>query len=395
MKYLSKRNMIILVMIICIATVASYVLSSQSEPTPVYVTEAAHHGYIEYTVLSSGMLQASELVSVGAQVSGQITDLAVRLGESVKKNQLIAKIDSLSQQNALKEDLALLASLNAQYRAKQAQIKQAQLEYDRQRSMLADHASSKADFESAESNLTVYKAQRDELNAQIQQANISVDSAKVDLGYTQIHAPMDGTVVYSAVSVGQTVNANQTTPTIIELANLDVMTVKAQISEADVIHVKPGQSVYFTILGAPNKRYEGTLRSIEPGPTSMDGDDSDMTPNDDDAVYYNGLFDVNNPDHTLRIGMTAEVSIILNQSDHALLIPSQALLKKGASSGKPHYQVPILVNHQVEYREVTVGINNKIHAEIKSGLQAGDQVIIGMPTGDSFTNRMLRPSVGL
>ncbi|MDF0532861.1 efflux RND transporter periplasmic adaptor subunit [Shewanella sp. A32] len=435
MKKSSKRKLVLLVIVTLIAVAAVWYFSLHQEPPVAYATEVVHRGDIENTVLANGMLQASKLVSVGAQVSGQIKVLPVVLGQQVKKGDLIAQIDSLSQQNNLKEAEASLNSINAQYAAKQAQINQAQLEYNRQKAMLADNASSRADYESAEANLTVYKAELQQLEAQRQQAEITVDNAKVDLGYTTISAPMDGTVVYTAVEVGQTVNANQTTPTIVEMAQLDTMTVKAQISEADVVNVKPGQEVYFTILGNPNHKYRGTLRAIEPGPTSMDGNDKDMTADDSTAIYYNGLFEVKNPDHTLRIGMTAEVSIVLDKADNALLVPAQVLVKRtGPTAGtghagsamrgepgprpddmpkpqgelppigndtpplragrapmRPHYQVPVLVNGQVEYRDVKVGINNKVNAQILSGLQEGEEVVIGTPTSGTASSNRRRP----
>lgn len=207
------------------------------EPISPYATEVVRKGNIEKAVLANGMLQASKLVNVGAQVSGQIQRLAVNLGDEIKQGDLIAQIDSLTQQNSLKEAQASLNSLNAQYQAKQAQIKQANYEYVRQKGMLAAKASSRADYENAEATLAIYKAELAQLDAEIEKARINVDNAQLDLGYTTINAPMDGTVVYTAVEEGQTVNANQTTPTIIELAKLDTMTVKAEISEADVIFV--------------------------------------------------------------------------------------------------------------------------------------------------------------
>ncbi|MCE0496009.1 efflux RND transporter periplasmic adaptor subunit [Vibrio salinus] len=385
----TKLTLILATIFIAISGTA-YSLWMKPKPAPSYAAEVVRRGNIESAVLASGMLQASKLVSVGAQVSGQITKLKVKLGDHVKKGELIAEIDDLTQQNALKEARASLASLRAQYQAKQAQIKQATQEFKRQKAMLADHASSKADYESAESNLAVYKAESDKLKAEIDQAKVSVDSAKVDLGYTKINAPMDGTVVYTAVEVGQTVNANQSTPTIVEIANLDTMTVKAQISEADVINTSPGQSVYFTILGNASHRYEGKLESIEPGPTSMDGDDSDMTPDDDEAVYYNALFNVANPKHTLRIGMTAQVTVVLKKSINALLVPSQVLTK----SRNGTYTVPVLKNHQIQQTEVQVGINNKVNAEIVSGLSEGEKIVVGMPGGDTFTDKMRHGPMG-
>ncbi len=329
------------------------------------------------------MLQASKLVAVGAQVSGQIEKLAVQLGDELKQDDLVAQIDNLTQQNSLKEANAALNSLNAQIRAKQAQIHQAQAEYNRQKGMLADNASSRSDYESTEASLTIYKAELEQLKAELERAKISVDNAKLDLGYTTIRAPFDGTVVYSAVEEGQTVNANQTTPTIIELAKLDKMTIKAQISEADVVNVHPGLPVYFTILGKPNKRYHGTLRAIEPGPTLMDGDDKDLSVSNDEAIYYHGLFEVDSPDRVLRIGMTAQVSVVLDQANDALLVPSQVLIRQPGA--KDRYQVPVLENGKEVLRDVTVGINNKVNAQITSGLAEGEQVILGMP-GQSATS---------
>lgn len=377
-----KKKLLIFLAIILLACTGGYFFYPQQAPLS-FATETVRRGNIEQTVLATGMLQASKLVAVGAQVSGQIEKLAAQLGDELKQDDLVAQIDSLTQQNSLKEANAALNSLNAQIRAKQAQIHQAQAEYNRQKGMLADNASSRSDYESAEASLTIYKAELEQLKAELERAKISVDNAKLDLGYTTIRAPFDGTVVYSAVEEGQTVNANQTTPTIIELAKLDKMTIKAQISEADVVNVQPGLPVYFTILGKPNKRYHGTLRAIEPGPTLMDGDDKDLSVSNDEAIYYHGLFEVDNPDRVLRIGMTAQVSVVLDQANDALLVPSQVLIRQPGA--KDRYQVPVLENGKEVLRDVTVGINNKVNAQIISGLAEGEQVILGMP-GQSATS---------
>nr|WP_153445742.1 efflux RND transporter periplasmic adaptor subunit [Vibrio algicola] len=377
MKKIPKKYWLIGLIVLAGCGSAYWYSKKSSEPLQNYATVKAHIGDIDQTVLANGMLQASKLVNIGAQVSGQIKNLAVNLGDEVQQGDLIAQIDDLTQQNNLKESLASLNSINAQIEAKNAQIYQAQLEFNRQKSMLAARASAKSDYDIAQATLAVYKAESKQLEAEKQQAKIKVDTGKVDLGYTTINAPINGTVVYTAVETGQTVNANQTTPTIIELAQLDTMTIKAQISEADVIDVKPGQAVYFTILGRPDQKYRATLRDIEPGPTLMDGNDSDLTISDSDAIYFNGLFDVKNPKRVLRIGMTAQVSIVLNQAKDTLLVPSQ-VLKKGPK-GKA-YQVPVLVNGKVEHRRVKVGLNNKVNAQILSGLHEGDDVVVGIAT---------------
>lgn len=143
------------------------------------------------------------------------------------------------------------------------------------------------------------------------------------------------------------------------------MVVRAQISEADVIHVSEGQQAYFSILGESYSRFSGVLRSIEPGPTLMNGDDSNLEIGDSDAIYYNARFEVRNPDRLLRIGMTAQVSIVLDSADDTLMIPAQIL----QNSGKDGFQVPVIQDGKVELRQVEVGLNNNVYAEITSGLQ--------------------------
>jgi macrolide-specific efflux system membrane fusion protein len=390
----TRNTLIILVTIIIMLIIGALFFLKKQQPIQGYATQSVEKGEIENSVLAIGMLQASKLVSVGSQASGQVISLPVALGGQVKQGDLIAKIDSLTQQNTLKVAKATLASTKAEYKAKQAQIQQAQKAFQRQQAMFKDNASSKEDYETAEADLAVYKAELDQLKAQQDQNQLSIESAELSLGYTVIKAPIDGVLVYNAVEVGQTVNASQTTPTLVELADLSRMTIKAQISEADVVNVTPGQTVYFTILGRPNERYNATLRAIEPGPTSMDGDDSDMVSSDSDAIYYNGLFEVDNPNGVLRIGMTAQVSIILNQANDVLLIPSQVIQKKPGKNS--HYQVPVLKAQNIEYKTVKIGISNKIYTEVIEGLAEGDQIVLGSASANASTgsNRQPRSPMG-
>ena len=375
MKKKTRNTLIIITAAIVLLAAGAFYFLQTKEPTQDYETQTAQRGNIESSVLAIGMLQASKLVSVGSQVSGQVLNLPVPLGGHVNKGDLIAEIDNLTQKNDLETAKASLTITNAEYKAKQAQINQAQKAFNRQKAMFKENASSKEDYETAEADLAVYKAELDQLKAEKIQNQLSIESAELDLGYTTIKAPIEGVVVYNSVEVGQTVNASQTTPTLVELADLSKMTIKAQISEADVINVKPGQAVYFTILGQPDKRYEAKLRAIEPGPTSMDGDDSDMISSDSDAIYYNGLFEVDNPEGVLRIGMTAQVSIILSEAKDALLVPSQVIQKHSGRSVR--YQVPVLENDKVIHKKVEVGISNNVNTEITNGLTEDDQIVIG------------------
>ena len=394
MKKTTRNTLIIITAVIVLLAAGAFYFLQTKEPTQDYETQTAQRGNIESSVLAIGMLQASKLVSVGSQVSGQVLNLPVPLGGHVNKGDLIAEIDNLTQKNDLETAKASLTITNAEYKAKQAQINQAQKAFNRQKAMFKENASSKEDYEIAEADLAVYKAELDQLKAEKIQNQLSIESAELDLGYTTIKAPIEGVVVYNSVEVGQTVNASQTTPTLVELADLSKMTIKAQISEADVINVKPGQAVYFTILGQPNKRYEAKLRAIEPGPTSMDGDDSDMISSDSDAIYYNGLFEVDNPEDVLRIGMTAQVSIILSEAKDVLLVPSQVIQKHTGRSVR--YQVPVLENDKVIHKKVEVGISNNVNTEITDGLTEDDQIVIGSAAENAPTRtRKSRSPMGL
>lgn len=362
---------------------------------PDYVTATAALADIEQAVLASGTLQAFKQVSVGAQASGQIKSLKVALGDVVKKGQLVAEIDSLTQQNSLRNAQAALANVQAQLLFKQATQKQAELAFQRAQTLLAADAGSRADFEAADAALHTARADVSALQAQITQAQIAVNTAQLNLGYTQILAPMDGVVVALVALEGQTVNANQSTPTIIKLARLDTITVKAQISEADVVRVKPGQKVYFTILGAPEKRYTTTLRTVEPAPDSIltDTTSSTSTTTSATAIYYNGLLDVPNPDGQLRISMTAQVNILLDEAKQVLAIPSAAL---GERDKQGRTMVRVLGPDGLAVpRAVKVGLNNNIHAQILEGLKAGDQVVVSEAAAGDSSTRMRRPPMGM
>ncbi|MEY4516480.1 MAG: hypothetical protein RL180_826 [Pseudomonadota bacterium] len=347
---------------------------------------------LENTVLASGTLEARKLVSVGSQASGQVKRLYVALGDTVTQGQDIAQIDQLSQQNALKNAQAALANQQAQRLIKLANVRQAELVWQRQKNMLAQDATSRADFESADANRQTAQAELAAIDAQIKQAQLSVDTAGLNMGYTRITAPMSGTVVAVVAEEGQTVNANQATPTMIKLANLDTLTVKAEISEADVVKVKAGQPVYFTILGDPDKRYYATLRAIEPAPESIATDSSTSSST---AIYYNGLFDVPNPDGQLRIDMTAQVYIVLAEAKHALSIPAAAL-SKSDGSGRQTVQV-VGADGRPQTRNVMVGLNNRVNAQILSGLTLGEKVVLGEASADDSSTRKSnnrRPPMG-
>ena len=335
-------------------------------------TVVVARGDIERTVLASGVLEANSLVSVGAEVSGRIEAVHVTLGQDVKKGDLIVEIDSLDQENAVKSAQAVLAGIEAQKRSQEATLVKAQAALARSQQLSANSLVSQTDLETAQAAVDSAQAQIDQLDAQIAQSQLSVESAELDLARTRIVAPSDGTIVALMVDEGQTVNANSTIPTIVKIADLDTMVIKAEISEADVVRVQAGQRVYFTILGEPDVKIDATLREVEPAPTSIGSD----TAAADSAVYYNGLFDVPNPDHKLRISMTAQVTIVLDEVKDALVLSSGLVSRKDPQG---NVVVPVYdpATETIAPRRIEVGLNNNVMAEIRSGLSEGEQVVSG------------------
>ncbi|MBI5655310.1 MAG: biotin/lipoyl-binding protein, partial [Geobacter sp.] len=178
-----------------------------------YITAPVARTDIEAKVLATGTLNAFKTVAVGAQVSGQVKTLHAALGERVKKGQLLAEIDPVLQQNSLRDAEASLENVQAQKRSKQVLLRQYQLALTRQEKMATLDASARADLESAQAQLESTRADLAALDAQIKKAKVSVDTARANLGYTRIVAPMDGIVIAIVTEEGQTVNANQTAPT--------------------------------------------------------------------------------------------------------------------------------------------------------------------------------------
>lgn len=335
-------------------------------------TQAVVRGDIEETVLASGSLQANSVVSVAAEVSGQIERLHVAIGDPVERGDLIAEIDSLDQQNAVKIAEAELANIVAQRRAKDAEVVNARQALERTERLSAQNLVPVADYQAAQAALEAALAAVDSLDAQISQAELSVELAELDLSRTRINAPASGTVVAVLTGEGQTINANQSAPIIVKIADLDTMVIEAQISEADVTKVRPGLKVYFSILGEPDKRYEAMLRSIEPAPEAIATDDSGID-SADGAIYYNGLFEVENPDGLLRIAMTAQVTIIVAEAADTLLVPSGAI--STGPEGRSVVAVYDPATKTVSPRPVEIGLDDNIQAEVLSGLEEGDLVV--------------------
>jgi macrolide-specific efflux system membrane fusion protein len=328
-------------------------------------------GSVVESVLASGMLEASQLVSVGARASGQIETLAVALGDQVKAGDLIARIDSQDQQNTVLQADADLANITAQIAGKEATLTQARSTLARYEQLGKQNISTQETVDTAVANVAVYTAELNALRAQKSSAEVTVSSAKVALERTRITAPIDGTVVAVVVKEGQTVNASQSAPTIVKIADLSTMLVKAEISEADVMNVAKDQNVTFTTLGAADTPFHAVVRDIEPAPTEIEESD---TISSDSAIYYNGLLEVANPDGKLRIGMTAEVSIELDRADDVLTVPSAAIKR---DAGGTYVDLLDPATGTTRHQAVAAGLNNRLTAEIRDGVEQGDMVVTG------------------
>jgi len=331
--------------------------------TVVYTTAPVERGDVENTVLAAGLVQPIKYVDVGAQTSGKLKSLKVKRGDRVEKGQLLAEIDPILAQTALTATNATLENMTSQRSVKEAELVLAKVQRDRNDQLFAKDVISANDRDITTAAYDVAFASAASLSAQMKQATASVNTAKANLGYTQITAPMAGEVVSINLLEGQTLNANQSAPNILRIADIDTVTIWAQVSEADIDRVKLGQDVYFTVLGQ-SQRWTGKIRQILPTPELINN-----------VVFYDVLFDIQNPKRALYIQMTAQVYIILSQAKDVLLIPTAAI---GNAREGSEIKVNVLKeNGSIEIRAIKIGIKGEISTEVKEGLKENELVVIG------------------
>lgn len=290
---------------------------------PDYVFGAVQRGDIEDLVSATGSLQPRDYVDVGAQVSGQLKKIHVEVGTEVREGDLLAEIDA--EQYTAKVDAIRAQSRNqqAQMLEREAQLAQSEQNFQRQKNLKAEDATTADVLLSAETALRVSRAQIAALRAQMEQTESSLRVEEANLKFARIYAPMAGTVVSITARQGQTLNTNQSAPTLLRLADLSTMTVQTQVSEADVSRLWPGVEAYFTTLGSRGRRWTGRLRKIEPTPTVLNN-----------VVLYNALFDVANPTQALMTQMTAQVFFVVASAEDVLLAPMSAVtLARGGDRG--------------------------------------------------------------
>lgn len=386
-----------LLVVVAAVLVAGFAVVFREAPTP-YATVQAHRGDIEVLIAASGKVRAKESVDVGAQVSGQLEAIHVGIGSRVQQGDLLAEIDPILAQAQVDQARAELKELRASLMQQEASLDLARLTSRRAEMLQSEDAISQADFEIAVAEERIAQGRLAQLTAQIERQESTLKANLANLDYTKIYAPISGTVVTQLAVVGQTLNANQTTPTVLTIADLTVMTVEAEISEADVLRIEAGQSATFKLLGS-GREWQTEVRQVLPQPEVLN-----------DVVLYKALLDVDNSDGALRPEMTAQVFFSQGRADDTVLVPVGALqqepqLRGEAVSGAREGGAPqndrqggsldglsealgrypdaeravVLVaqGNTAEPRPVLLGLRNRSHAQVLYGLNEGEQVVVG------------------
>ena len=335
--------------------------SQSSEPRFVIVST----GDIEVLVSATGTIQPFAQVEVGAQVSGQLEALHAQIGDLMTSGELLARIDASVQKQRVAASRATLAAETALLEGRTAEVKQAQADVERYRELVATRSSSQFELDAAIRQLAQAKSSLAALNAQISGRSAMLASDEAQLTYSDILAPMSGTVVSIAATPGQTLNANQHVPTILTIADLSTMRIRADVSEADIGKIEIGAEAYFTTLGGEDRRWTGSVRQILPMPAVRNN-----------VVFFPVLFDVPNPDGALLPQMTAQAFFVIDKVENVVTLPASALKTSATDEDSAVVQV-VNAAGEVEERAVKIGITDRVRTEIREGLLSGDKVVSG------------------
>lgn len=340
-------------------------------PVPVYDSTEVRRGNIRAVVAATGTLEPRNYVDVGAQVSGQITGIHVEPGDLVKRGQLLVEIDASIHEATVEAGRAQLASLKAQLADQNAQLDLADLQLERKKTLLQDGVANRADVDTALAAFKSARARAASLEAQIRQTASRLKGDEAQLSYTRVYAPMAGTVLTVDAREGQTLNATYQTPSLLRIADLSLMTVRANVAEADIRRIEPGMDVSFTTLGEDDRTWHAQVRQVLPAPITSSTD-----PAEPGIVQYVVLFDVTNADSALLPQMTAQVTFVTASRGDALIAPLADIAPTMDGSGS--YTARVLApSGQPEQRTLRVGTQDRMYAEVLDGLQAGDRVISG------------------
>ncbi len=351
------------------AAYAGWRVLNPPPPPPPPPSAKVEKADITQLVQAAGVLQAKTKVDVGAQVSGQIQTLHVQLGQQVKKGELLVSLDPELARNDVARAEAALLQQKALLESRQVDLGTARRERERQRRLLAGDATAALEAERAESELAKLEAEVRGQSAVMSRLQADLAQTQVRLGYTRITAPMDGTVVSLPVQVGQTVIAVQITPVMLTLADLDTITVRTKVPEADIQTVQVGQVARFSTLSGESQFYEGRLRVIQPVPERVGN-----------AVFYNVLFEVDNRARKLYSDMTVQVDVETGRVKDVLAMPMVALGERGKDG---RFRVTVLDKDQKQQpRFVRTGLQDGTRVQVLEGLQLGEAVLTAPPSAE-------------
>ncbi len=356
---------------------------SSADGTIKYTTAAVARGEVTRTVTATGTVNPVLTIIVGSYVSGVIQEINCDYNTKVSKGQVCAKIDPRPYQSVVDQNAANLTQAKAQLVKDKANFDYTQLNYDRNARLAQTSAISKDTLDIARNALDQARAQVGVDEAAILQRQAQLDAAQVNLGYTDIVSPVDGTVVSRNVTVGQTVAASFQTPTLFLIAtDLTKMQVDTNVSESDIGGIKEQNKANFTVDAFPRRTFEGTVTQVRQSPQTVQN-----------VVTYDVVVSVANPDLALKPGMTAANRIVIDERRDVLRVPSQALRYTPASAGgtatrrsgtsagtqtAPQAAVWALRDGKPVRIAVTAGLDDDAFTEIVEGdLKAGDRVIVG------------------
>jgi HlyD family secretion protein len=377
MNLFSFRNSAWMLAIGVLIVVVGWYFLSGSSSAPRIVTAKVTEGPIVRSVTATGTVNPVITVQVGTYVSGPITAIYADYNAPVKKGQLIAKIDPRSYQVTVDIAHATLANSVAQLGKDTADLNYKKVTYERDLALFKADAISKDTVDSAYSawQMDVAQAKLDHANIQQQTANVA--AAEVNLNYTNIVSPVDGTVVSRNVDVGQTVAASFQTPTLFLIAkDLTKMQVDSNVSESDIGYVRAGQKATFRVDAFPDRDFEGTVSQVRQAPITVQN-----------VVTYDVVVSVENPELLLKPGMTANVNVVTASRDKVIRVPIDAL--RFAPAGQPpadsaaldgaagrQTRVWVQKNRSVSPVAITTGLSDGSWVEVAEGeLQPGDRVV--------------------
>lgn len=403
---------------VIVGVVAWFLWPEGAEPPPRPTTATVVRGDIEQLIAASGTLEAGSLVDVGAQVSGQLNKLHVRLGDVVAEGDALAEIDDFIPRTRVTSAEANLESLQAASSSHEASLVMARGELKRQERMMQAQATTERDYDQAVLNLAQAEANLARHLLQIEQAQASMEEARAMLDFTRITAPADGTIVAIFAQEGQTLNATQMAPTILRIGDLRTITVGARVSEADMRSLTAGMDAYFTTPADGERRWEGRLKEISPIPQAPTGAAG--------LAQFDAIMEVENTDAALLPGMTAKAFFVVQAARDVLKVPRGAVTfpdgpisaagqyaQQSANAhrqfrgrgprpqpvatasvtgnaddrGRTSPQTPgrettvqvVGADGEQQSRIVRVGVNNDVEVEVLSGLSEGERVVAGTP----------------